>query len=193
MSPVGRNAEIVVCDGADRLEARRCRIMTLPNGRAGAIWRGLAYPIDGGNLIDIAGQAWPPTDCTPDIVSMSDPGSASIEGADETYLLLQGSVAVREAAAASLRAAGVSVLRAGRYLGDPVDGLSADWFIRFEKPAGDEPIDEWLARVLGRQRVKQDRPSDTTSETRLRLLEDELGRGTGPGPGVAIRTSTPRP
>ena len=176
MSLAGYDAEIVVSDGPDRLEVRRCRIITLRDGRAAAMWRGLLYPLSGGNQIDIAGEASPPTGYMPGTGSMSDPRFASIQGADEAYLLLSGSVAVREAAAAGLRAAGVSVLRAGRYLGEPVDGLTADWFVRFEKPSCDEPIDDLLARVLGRQRVRQDTPSETVSEARLRLLQDELAR-----------------
>jgi hypothetical protein len=176
MSLAGYDAEIIVCDGSERLEIRRCRMIALPDGRAGAVWRGLVYPTYRGNHIDIASEAWPPTACISGANSLPDSGFASVQGAAEAYLLLSGSVAVREAAAASLRAAGVFVLRAGRYLGDPIDGLSADWFVRFEKPAGDGPLDELLARVLGRQRVRQDTPPEKAPETRLRLLQDELAR-----------------
>src|SRR5579871_3051781 len=63
---------------------------------------------------------------------------ASIHGGAEAYVLLTGPFAVRDEAAASLRGTGVTVLRAGRYLGDPVDGFAADWFIRLERPTSDE-------------------------------------------------------
>jgi hypothetical protein len=173
----GYDIEIVVFDGADRLEARRSRTMLLPDGRPGALWRGLVYPLSDSNEIDVAGEAFPPAACSGGTASQLNSASfASIQGADESYLLLSGPVAIREAAVASLRAAGVSVIRPGRYLGDPVDGFAADWFVRFEKPDGDEPIDELLARVLGRQRARQETPSETASETRLRLLQDELSR-----------------
>ena len=170
------DAEIVVRDGVGCLETRRCRMIALPDGRAGAIWRGLVYPTFDGNNIDIAGEAFPPSDCIPAAGTPSDPSFASIQGADEAYLLLSGPVAAREAAAASLRAAGVAVLRTGRYLGEPVDGLSADWFVQFEKPGWDEPLDELLARILGRQRAIREAPPETAAATRLRLLQDELAR-----------------
>jgi hypothetical protein len=107
----------------------------------------------------------------------SNPGFASIEGDHEAYLLLSGPVAVREGAAAALRAVGVTVIRAGRYLGDSVDGYLADWFVRFEKPTSDEPIDGLLARVLGQPNVAPDTSAgETALETRLRLLQDEMAR-----------------
>jgi hypothetical protein len=182
------DAEIVVRDGIGYLEARRCRMIALPDGRVGAIWRGLAYPVFDGNNIDIAGEAFFPSDCIPAAGSPPDRCFASIQGADEAYLLLSGPVAAREAAAASLRAAGVLVLRTGRYLGEPVDGLSADWFVRFEKRGWDEPLDELLARILGRQRASREAPPETAAAARLRPLQDELARVTGAGDRLAVRT-----
>jgi len=177
MTLADQNIEIAVRDGLNTLETRRCRTMLLPNGRAGVLWRGLVYPIHDGNGIDIAGEAFPPGACFSEAATPPDsPRFASIVGIDEAYLLLSGSVAAREAAAASLRSAGISVIRTGRYLGDPVDGFPADWFVRFEKPGSEEPIDILLARVLGRERVRQDLPTESTSETRLLLVQDELVR-----------------
>ena len=94
-------------------------------------------------------------------------------------MLLAGPASVRDEATASLRASGVTVLRSGRYLGDPVDGFSGDWFIRFEKPTSNEPLDLLLARVLGRRRAREETASETPSEARLRLLRDELARARG--------------
>lgn len=137
--------EIAIRDGSKTLETRRCRIMALVEGRTAALWRGLVYPLQDGTNIDIAGEAFPLSACVPEAAtSWDNPCFASTDGVDEAYLPLSGSVAERDKAAASLRAAGVSILRMGRYLGDPVDGLAADWFVRFEKPASDESVDNLL-------------------------------------------------
>jgi hypothetical protein len=169
--------EIAVREDSKILQTRRCRTMLVPDGRAGAVWRGLVYPVHEGNHIDIGGEAFPLAACRGGTDSPpAGAGFASIQGADEAYVVLAGPVAVREEAAASLQAAGITVLRAGRYLGDPVDGFGADWFIRFEKPDSDEPLDDLLARVLGRQRAQTATEPETASEARLRLLRDELAR-----------------
>ncbi|HTB46223.1 MAG TPA: hypothetical protein VK741_21560 [Acetobacteraceae bacterium] len=169
--------EIAIRDGCKTLESRRCRILALAEGRSVALWRGLLYPLLDGNQIDIAGEAFPPSECVPEsAASPNGPSFASIEGEDEVYLLLSGSVAERETAATSLRAAGVCVLRTGRYLGDPIDGLAANWFVRFERPHSVEPLDSLLARLLGRDRARQETPAETASEIRLRLVQAELVR-----------------
>lgn len=149
--------------------------MLLPNGATGALWRGLVYPVGDHNDIDIAGEAVPPAACVAERARPPESlGFASIQGVDEVYLLLSGPIAVREAAAASLRAAGIAVLRAGRYLGDPVDGFAADWFVRFERPPGGEAVDSVLSRILGAQRVAQQGEPEAASEIRQRLLQEEL-------------------
>ena len=176
----GSDIQIVVREGPDILETRRCRTMVMPDGHAGAVWRGLVYPVREGNYIDIGGEAFPPTAALGGTAALPDGGGfASIQGADEAYVVLAGPVAAREEASASLRAAGITVLRAGRYLGDPVDGFAADWFVRFEKPASDEPLDDLLTRVLGLRREQIETEPETASEARLRLLRDELARARG--------------
>lgn len=180
MSVSGQDIEIDVREGPDILETRRCRTMLMPDGCVGAVWRGLVYPVRDGNHIDIRGEALPPAACTTGTAwPAADASFASIEGDGEAYLLLAGPAGVREAAIASLRAAGITVLRAGRYLGDTVDGFAADWFIRFEKPASNESLDHLLARVLGRRRAQMRAEAETPSEARLRLLRDELARARG--------------
>ena len=180
MSVSGPDIEVVVWEGPDIMETRRCRTMRMPDGRTGAVWRGLVYPVRDGNYIDAEGEALPPAACFGGTMPPNGRADfASILGDDEAYVLLAGPLAVRDEAAASLHAAGVTVLRAGRYLGDPVDGFSADWFIRFERPTSDEPIDDLLARVLGRRRTQAAIELDTASEARLRLLRDELARARG--------------
>ena len=180
MSVSGPNIEIVVREGPDILETRRCRTMLMPDGRTGVVWRGLVYPVRDGNHIDADGEALPPAACVGGTKPQSGGADfASIHGDDEAYVLLSGPAAMRDEAAANLRAAGVAVLRAGRYLGDPIDGFSADWFIRFEKPTSDEAIDDLLARVLGRRRAQAEIEPETATEARIRLLRDELARARG--------------
>ena len=169
--------DVVIRDGTDTLETRRCRTMALPDGRVGVVWRGLVYPLLDNNEIDVSKEALPPAHCMPSGVAQPDyHGFASIIGADEVYLLVAGPITVREGAAARLRAAGISVIRTGRYLGEPVDGLAADWFIRFEKPITDETVDSLLARVLDQERVRQSVQPETATEARLRLVLDEMAR-----------------
>jgi len=180
MSVSGQDIEIDVREGPDILETRRCRAMLMPDGRVGAVWRGLVYPVREGNHIDINGEALPPAACIAGIAAPpADAGFALIEGDGEAYLLLAGPASVREEASASLRASGITVLRVGRYLGDAVDGFAADWFIRFEKPISNEPLDHLLAGVLGRRRAQEQTESETPSEARVRLLRDELARARG--------------
>ena len=166
---------IVVRDGTARLEAGHCRVLLLPNGATGALWRGLVYPVGEDNGIDIAGEAFAPGLCrAPQPGGAGSTGFAVIEGAEEAYLLLSGPVAARETAAARLRAAGLSVLRTGRYLGDPVDGIAADWFVRFEISTGGEPVAPLISRILEVPPASLDRAPDGDSEPRWRLLRDEL-------------------
>jgi len=180
MSVSGPDIEVVVREGPDIVETRRCRTMRMPDGRTGVVWRGLVYPVRDSNHIDADGEALPPAACVGGTTPPNGSADfASIHGDDEAYVLLAGPLVVRDEAAASLRVAGVTVLRAGRYLGDPVDGFSADWFIRFERPTSDEPLDDLLARVLRRRRAQAEIEPETASEARIRLLRDELARARG--------------
>jgi hypothetical protein len=167
--------QIAVRDGGTRVEARPCRALLLPNGSTGALWRGLVYPVGKDNSIDVSGEAFPPRACkTPQAGGPGNAGFAVVEGAEEAYLFLSGPVAVREAAAARLRAAGLSVLRTGRYLGDSVDGIEADWFVRFEIPPGDEPLVPLISRILGAPFSSLNQTPEADASVRLRLLRDDL-------------------
>lgn len=180
MSVFGRDVDIIVRAGPVIIETRRCRIINMADGRNGAVWRGLVYPVHDGNYIDADGEAVPPNARLDGIKpSSSSTDFASIQGDDEAYLLVAGPVTARDEAAARLRAAGVTVLRAGRYLGDTVDGFSADWFVRIERPRSDESLDELLGRVLGRRRAQTVIDPETASETRIRLLQDEIATARG--------------
>src|ERR1700736_891605 len=45
-------------------ETRECALVRLPDGREGAVWRGLAYPLElPDHRIEMGGEAFPPGDC----------------------------------------------------------------------------------------------------------------------------------
>jgi hypothetical protein len=96
---------------------RRCRLVHLSDGARAALWRGLAWPIGDDDRIDVAGLALP---LLPEASPVT-PGFGLIEAEEDAWLVLHGSVTVRDAAVAALRQAGVEVLRSGPWLGDPVD------------------------------------------------------------------------
>ncbi len=101
---------VSIVDSDQPIETRPCRLVQLPDGTRAALWRGLAWPIARGDRIDIAGPAYP--------LLTQDPAAGRlfglIDGAEEAWLVLEGSVTLRDAAAAALRRAGVAVLRSGR-------------------------------------------------------------------------------
>ena len=210
MSVSGQDIEIDVREGPDSLKTRRCRAMLMPDGRVGVVWRGLVYPVRDGNQIDIGGEALPPAICRAGTAPpFPDSGFASIEGDGEAHLLLAGPASAREEATASLRAAGIAILRTGRYLGDPIDSFAADWFIRIEKPPAEEPLDHLLAQVLGRRAcARESRGRDTirgtasatarrtrTARGREAALRSELAaaRATVRTPTIADATDTLSP
>src|SRR6266404_2461838 len=124
---------ISIFNSGQLFETRDCALVRLPDGREGAIWRGLAYPLElPDRRIEMGGEAFPPGDCTHRDASTrpTQTNFALIEGVEEAYVLLSGSSIACETAAGTLKDAGYDVIRTGRYLGDPVDGLEADWFIR---------------------------------------------------------------
>ncbi|CAO3424926.1 hypothetical protein [Azospirillum doebereinerae] len=169
---------VSIYDGAQLLERRDCRTALLPDQRTAAIWRGLAYPLLDGERIDIAGEAVVPGSAplpTPG-TSRPDARFAVVEGVGEAYLLIQGSVIDREQAAARLAADGLTVLRHGRYLGDVVDGLAADWFVRFQtQPAARQSLADHIRTLLDGLLQPAEAPA-SMAELRLRLMEGELAQ-----------------
>jgi hypothetical protein len=121
---------VTIVDSEQPIETRRCRLVHLPGGTRAALWRGLTWPIGPGDRIDVAGPAFP---LLPELLS-PDPRFGLIDGDEEAWLVLEGSVTVRDAAVIALRQAGVGVLRSGPWLGDPVDGVVGANFIRFARP-----------------------------------------------------------
>jgi hypothetical protein len=168
---------ISIFNGAQLFETRECPLVRLPDGREGAIWRGLAYPLElPDHRIEIGGEAFPPGDCVHQGASIQAiPLSfAVIEGVEEAYVLLSGPSISCETAAGALKASGYDVIRTGRYLGDPVDGLEADWFVRITKPKdGLKSLLALLAEVLAGQAVGV-HSHEALGEYRARLIAGEL-------------------
>ena len=140
----GETIMVSIFDADQPLETRPCRLVRLSNGTRAALWRGLAWPISPEDRIDAAGPAYPLFEAP------AAPTSAFglIDGADEAWLVLDGSVALRDAAARALREAGIEVLRSGPWVGDPVDGVVGSAFIRFVRPPT-EDLRARLAEIVG--------------------------------------------
>jgi hypothetical protein len=158
---------VSIFDADQQVEARACRLVYLPDGTRAALWRGLAWPIAAGERIDVSGPAFPLLQPSPN----SAPLFGIIDGADEAWLILDGSVALRDTAAGVLREAGIDVLRSGPWLGDPIDGVVGSDFIRFARPKSDN-LRETIGRVLA-GKVTPAPPSPGPVE-RLRALTVEL-------------------
>jgi hypothetical protein len=158
-------------------ETRECALVRLPDGREGAIWRGLAYPLElPDRRIEMGGEAFAPGDCLhrDTRIRALQTNFAVIEGVEEAYVLLSGPNLSCETAAGALKAAGYDDIRTGRYLGDPVDGLEADWFIRISKPKnGRDSLSVLLTEVLAGQATDV-HSHESFGEYRARLIAGEL-------------------
>jgi hypothetical protein len=158
-------------------ETRECALVRLPDGREGAVWRGLAYPLELPDCrIEMGGEAFPPGDCLHRDATIQAPQTkfAVMEGFEEAYILLSGPSISCETAAGALKASGYDVIRTGRYLGDPVDGLEADWFIRITKPKDErDSLAALLTEVLAGQAMGV-HSHETLGEYRARLISGEL-------------------
>ncbi|WP_157100020.1 hypothetical protein [Rhodoplanes sp. Z2-YC6860] len=168
---------ISVFDGLQLLELQECRIVVLPDGRKGAIWRSLAYPLlPPGDQIEVNGVAIPPDRCTYEAATPTI-SFGVIDGVAEAYLVLPGSATACERSAIALREAGFHVLRTGRYLGEPIPGIGGDWFVRFAKRSDLtdlESLRSELASILGLTKVDLNEAESTSAETRSRLIAAEL-------------------
>ena len=133
------------------IERRVCRRVRLPDGRSGVVWRGLAYPLEhDGVSVNAALEGIAPELCGRPAPEGPSAAYVLIEGATETYMLVNGSVVDRERAVGQLRVGGLEVLRTGRYLGEPVEGLTPDWFIRVATPAhGLDALRTSVIKTLG--------------------------------------------
>ena len=159
---------VTVNDGVEVLDERECRIVVLPDGRPGALWRGLAYPVSNG-VIDVGGSGIPPALCG---AETTDPTTRyALRGTtDGLYVMLRGSVTEAELAASQLGSCGLSVARLGRYLGEEIPGFDADWFLRLTADPSDD-VQAKIAAVLGGPPAWRDERG-----LRERLLAAELER-----------------
>jgi hypothetical protein len=91
---------ISIYDGMQLLDTRECRVVSLPDGRQGAVWRGLAYAVLSPDArIDLSDQAFLPSACRIPEVADTTSSFALIEGDEEAYLLLSGTAAACETTA----------------------------------------------------------------------------------------------
>jgi hypothetical protein len=111
--------EVDVCDGGTLVLRWPCSRTAMPDGAPGVIWRGVAYPLLANARIDVAAPAASPA-----------PRIAVVTGAEASWILLQGLPATLDAARKAIERSGIAVSRSGRWLGDLVDGVAYDWFIR---------------------------------------------------------------
>lgn len=162
---------VLVRLGTQLLEERQCQLTELADGRKAAIYRGQAYPILAeGNVIDVGGEGYPaqPSAAPPD--RMLTRAISIMSGVDSSYVLLAGDGLECEVMVGRLRAGGVEVLRSGRYLGEPVDGMSADWFIRLA-PGQRDRVRELLDAA---QLTSRPSTAEAPSDVRLRVAEMDL-------------------
>lgn len=167
---------IAIFNGDHLFETRACELVLLPDGRQGAIWRGLAYPLElPDQRIEMGSEAFAPGECVPSGARpAAQPNFAVIEGVDEAYVLVSGTVTNCEEASSRLKAFGYEVIRTGRYLGDPVDDFEADWFVRIARPTGsNDALSTVLRNVLGDQVTEED-SHKTLGEYRAQLIATEL-------------------
>jgi len=166
-----RHINVSVFDRMEFVEARSCSSAMTPDGGRGVLYRGLVHPLLAGDRIDLSGPAHVPGAAPVGPSGRAARRHAIVTGDLTGYVLIEGSVADRELAAAALRAAGASVMRTGRFLGEPLDALSPDWFVRFEIGAGTfDEIGQAVAAALA------ETPAGTADPAalRLRLLTTEL-------------------
>lgn len=165
---------IRIMDGEDTIEHASCRIVVLPDGREGAVSQGLAYPILTGERIDRAGYAVAAGLCTPARVRGNPFALLASEGG--TYVFIAGVALAFDEAVARLRQAGLAIRRAGRYLGEPIDGVAADWFIRLDPGGSVNEVDALLAPILGAGQAPQSAATPDQQQLRLVLADLQASR-----------------
>jgi len=155
-------------------------MVRLRDGRPAAVWRGLAFPVGPGDTIDVSAPGVAPSECLPADGSLAPAGPARrwaiIEGVEEAWVLIAGSVADRDAAETRLRRAGLEVLRSGPWLGEPVDGLDPDWFVRVVRPPTGRPLAALVEGSLGAHPSAAGPSDEAREDLRDRLVRAELDR-----------------
>lgn len=150
-----RMIEVLVMENAEIIQRWPCTPTTLPDGVPGVIWRGVAYPLLAGDRIDIG--AAPSSPLHRHLV---------LSGADASWILIAGLPATLAALRHALEAAGVEVLRIGRWMGDAEGGVAYDWFIHCAGAL--DPAE--IGAVLG----QPDSPPTPDPALRAGVLEQRL-------------------
>lgn len=167
---MGATVLVTVRGGTDVLDTRQCRSVVLPDGSPGVVWRGLAYPLRPDDSIEATDPTVLPSACRQPQATGAAIAHALVEGVEDAWLVVAGSVIDRDLAAAKLKAGGITILRTGQWLGDPVEGVAADWFVRFVRPMGAKPVAAMVAMLIGPPAA----PPAGSGELRLRLIDAEL-------------------
>jgi hypothetical protein len=140
--------------------------MTLPDGRAGAKWNGLVFPLLEGTKIDVAGTGVLPQACGPAGGGETSWRYEPDSGGDGGYVFFDGTGALRNRTLAALAEAGIDVLRSGANL----SGMPGDWFVRL---AGAKlKILATFTAVLGAPPAESE--DDASTSLRERLLAEAL-------------------
>jgi hypothetical protein len=148
--------EIAVFDREALVQRCACTTRNLPDGRPGVVWRGVVYPLLLGDRIDVGAAG-------PDVGAEQMFAVLAADGA--TWVLVQGLAGALADAQVRLEAAGISVSRSGRWLGDTVGDVAFDWFLRCDEVLERDRVGE----VLGGSHVIGD-----TAEARVAVLEQTL-------------------
>jgi hypothetical protein len=158
----------------DRLVQRwMCRGATMPDGKPGAWWRGVLYPLLDGDRIDLA---------APEPEPVAQTAHAVLPGEEASWILIRGSAKELEAARVSLARDGQIITRHGRWLGEPVGGCDFDWFIRCNGWVGPDTVASLLnapaataeADPVARAAVLEQRLADMRAD--LAALNEALER-----------------
>lgn len=157
---------VVVLQGSQEITEAEVDILRLPDGRVGARWAGLVFPLINGQTIDIEQIGLPPGQCLP--IAEASPIwslSAEIEGVG-AYIFVNGPASVYLDIRRQLGKGGFRILRSGPNL----SGESGDWFIRIE--AEQDGLHAILETLLGRN-VNPPRP-EAGVDLRERILATAL-------------------
>lgn len=120
--------EIRVLRGSNELDCGPAELFRMPDGKQGAKWRGLVFPVRPEGTIEIGDAGLPPAECQP----LQDEAPAwrfvaGPEGAG-SYVFVDGDAHACRQAERQLREGGFDVARSGPNL----SGGPGDWFIRLE-------------------------------------------------------------
>ncbi|PWG03513.1 hypothetical protein [Sphingosinicella humi] len=147
----------------------------LPDGRVGAEYMGLVYPLSDTNGISLDAQWCYPSDAPiclePPEVASSRSASWHLENlASRSYLFLNGSADYLERALAALHAASITVEHWGPSFREGHSGRLFDWFIRMPVGKEDAPSSWELDQILA---PLEDEANKNQSDA---TLQDQLNR-----------------